>query len=728
LSIPREREERGQRERKKLTLDASNHFQIDKQGTGLNLIDLGAGTQSLLAQLEELNGVEIGGAAGGVGPLTLDEDLFVVAAGDASAALGGASSASRRGGRGGSPSARVLGSGVAARFGGFEDDGGGGEPPLGGGGRAGAQQQLLREETTGAGEGAAAAAAAAAAAGHTLAAGPDDFLDGLGGWGGGEAEPQHPMEEEEVVGGARLAPGSAARAAAAAAAPSVRRVARPAVDAEAAGLLPSSVIRSWIQDAGPTLVPGGRGSSGAGAAAAAASLAGLPPPPPSRRAARGGAARGGVDELRRRLAPRGPFFAASASASAVASSVPLGPWPTPLQVMLVSRMTVPGVADEPPPAGRGRGRKRGRGGGAAAPQSPAADADGAPLDAFAEANAGGENVHDFGFGEFGAAGEGKQMQIQQLGGFGGDGWGGGWRLSPADALLAADAGGEFGTNYGGHEDGGYGDGYDGGGIERMRAALLASAGRDGGAGAALGRSPGSAGLAAAGATPGGGRTSSGDRPSSDADGTRSGDENAGAGEATDRRRRGGGAGGGAPLGALDEEWETQFPAGGSLLEETGGEAGGEQGGPRRGRRAPLATRLPRVEELPAATRAAVEAMRARFSAMVSSGRPPRLSLDAATAGASATGGGGGGGGGGSGRQLSRLDAARLFYQVCACVSTGYVRAAQRAPYGDVLLAPGRAMGNLEGAGGGGGGGGGWRKVASAAAAAAASGRVVSARA
>jgi len=120
-------------------------------------------------------------------------------------------------------------------------------------------------------------------------------------------------------------------------------------------------------------------------------------------------------------------------------------------------------------------------------------------------------------------------------------------------------------------------------------------------------------------------------------------------------------------------------------------------------------------------------MRARFSAMVSSGRPPRLSLDAATAGASATGGGGGGGGGGSGRQLSRLDAARLFYQVCACVSTGYVRAAQRAPYGDVLLAPGRAMGNLEGAGGGGGEGGGGRKVASAAAAAA-SGRVVSARA
>jgi hypothetical protein len=111
--------------------------------------------------------------------------------------------------------------------------------------------------------------------------------------------------------------------------------------------------------------------------------------------------------------------------------------------------------------------------------------------------------------------------------------------------------------------------------------------------------------------------------------------------------------------------------------------------------------------------------------MVSAGRPPPLSLDAATAGASATGGGGGGG---SGRQLSRLDAARLFYQVCACVSTGYVRAAQRAPYGDVLLAPGRAMGNLEGAGGGGGGGGGWRKVASAAAAAAASGRVVSARA
>ena len=618
----------------------------------------------------------------------------------------------------------MLGSGAVARF---RDADGGGELPLFGGGGRGSQQQHGEEEGGGA------AGGAAAAAGDRLPALPDDFANefgyheggfgggGDGGFGGGgeELQQQHLEEEEVVVGGARLAPGSAAQAQAQA--PKLRRVSRPAIDTEAAGLLPSAVIRSWIQDASPTIVPGGRGGAvvpSAGAASTAAAALEALPSAASKRKRAGAAATAcvRVDELRRRLAPQGPLGISSASTGHEQQQLQsLGPWPAPLQAMLLSRMTVPGVADEPPPAAARRSRKRGRAGGEAAPQSPGAA--NAPVDAFAEANAGGENVHDFGFGEFGAGGEMQQHQDEFGGGGfggggGGDGWGGGWRLSPADALVAANAGGEFGTNYGGDDGGGIGGGggdfgggggaYDGG-IERMRAALLASAGRDG---EALGRSPGSAGLATT--TPGGGNkgTSSGDRPSSDADGTRSGDENAGE---VNRRGAGGGGAGGA-LGALDEAWaQTQFPAGGSLLEETQEER-------EKARRTFLATatQLPRVEELPVATRAAVQAMRARFSALASAGRPPRLSLDAAATGASSASGGG------TGRPLGRLDAARLFYQVCACVSAGYVKAAQRAPYGDVLLAPGRAMGNLEVWGGGGGRRGG--------AAAAASGRVVSARA
>ena len=499
--------------------------------------------------------------------------------------------------------------------------------------------------------------------------------------------------EEEVVGVARLAPAKAA--------PSPRRVARPAMDAEAAGLMPSSVIRSWIQDASPTLVPGGRGS--AAAVSLSSSAAGVVSPlSKKKKTTKDSSLR--IDELRLRLAPSGPFCASSSQQQ---RHQLLSPWPGDLQAMLLSRMTVPGVADEPPPVARSRGRKRGR---------DAAAAAAAPFDAFAEANAGGENVHDFGFGEFGAAGGGGFDVLQRpqddLGA--GDGWGGGWRLSPADALVAANAGDEFGTNYGEGGIGRIGGRIADDGIERMRAAFLASAGRGGGGGGgggALGRSPGSAGLAA-GATPGGGKgTSSGDRPSSDADGIRSGDENAN-NEAIRPRGwggGGGGGGGGADLGAVDEDWaQTQFPAGGSLLEETQEE---------KARRASsaTATRLPRVEELPAATRAAVQAMRARFSALVNSGRPPRLSLDAAATGVTESGGGG------NARPPGRLDAARLFYQVCACVSAGYVKAAQRSPYGDVLLAPGRAMGNLEVGGGGGSGGGGGG-------AAAVSGRVVSARA
>ena len=685
------------------------------QGAGLDLIDLGAGTQSLLAQLDELNGFEPGGGGGiarGGGVVNLGEDLFVVAANDASA-FGGASMSrgGGGGGRGTAAAARLLDTAASARFRGFgydADGGGGGELPLGGGG-----EEMEGQQGGGVG------GAGAAAAGDELAAVPEQLLHeldygqqegmdggfGFGGAGGdfeqGQQQQQH-LEEEEVVGGARLAPGSAQPSSLA-----LPRVARPAaIDAEAAGLMPSLVIRSWIQDASPTIVAGGRG----GTKAVEETL--LPSAAPKKKkqktttttaataAAMAAAATRKetclvrVDELRRRLAPRGPFSDAS-----------VGSWPEALQAMLLSRMSVPGVAEEPSAAAARRARKRARDGAGdgTSPQGPAAvnaaAAAAAPVDAFAEANAGGENVHDFGFGAFGAGG-GGEMQGEEFGG--GDGFGGGWRLSPADALVAANAGGEFGTNYGDEEGGlgvrgGYGPADDG--IERMRAALLASAG-GGATTTALGRSPGSAGLAAA--TGGNKATSSGERPSSDADGTRSGDENAN-NEVNNNGRRG-------ALGALDEEWaRTQFPAGGgSLLEET--QEGKEA---RRHGLLATATQQPRVEELPAATRVIVQAMRARFSSLVQAGRAPRLSLDEAATGLSS-----------NGSPLCRLDAARLFYQVCACVSAGYVKAAQRAPYGDVLLAPGRAMGNLEAGGGGVGGGVGGGRRANAAALA----RAVSARA
>ena len=405
-----------------------------KQGGGLGLIDLGAGTQSLLAQLDELNGVGVG--TGAPGPLAGgEEDLFVVAAADASAFGGASTSRGAEGGGGGggrsaaaaaAAAARMLGSGAVARFRGFDADGGGELPLLGGAGGRGSQQQQQQGED---------GAGAAAVAGDRLPAVPDDLMneldyynqgmegfggggdgmmqmDGGGGGGGGEEQKQqHRFPEEEVVGGARLAPGSA---------PKLRRVARPAVDPEAAGLLPSAVIRSWIQDASPTLVPGGRGGAVAAASSSSSSSAAAFESLPSsskrkKTAAAAAAACLRVDELRRRLAPQGPF--AVASASSPFGKQPLGPWPAPLQAMLLSRMTVPGVADEPPPAARGRSRKRGRAGDAAGaavlPQSPGAAAN-APFDAFAEANAGGENVHDFGFGEFGAGGEMEQGQQQQM--------------------------------------------------------------------------------------------------------------------------------------------------------------------------------------------------------------------------------------------------------------------------------------------------------------------------
>ena len=88
-------------------------------------------------------------------------------------------------------------------------------------------------------------------------------------------------------------------------------------------------------------------------------------------------------------------------------------------------------------------------------------------------------------------------------------------------------------------------------------------------------------------------------------------------------------------------------------------------------RAPLTQLAP---DTSSATRAAVSALEARSLALAGAGAPPQLSTLAA---ADAAGG--------------RLHAARLFYQVLACVTGGYVVAHQPQPYRDIVLTPGARM-------------------------------------
>ena len=167
-------------------------------------------------------------------------------------------------------------------------------------------------------------------------------------------------------------------------------------------------------------------------------------------------------------------------------------------------------------------------------------------------------------------------------------------------------------------------------------------------------SPGSS--AGLGAADGQRATSSGTRPSSDDDSSRG-----------DRAADGATCGAGAPRARLpplpeagDQDDGTQFPptaADGSLLVET--------------------QRAPRTQLAPdtsAATRAAVSALEARFLALAAAGALLQLSTLAA---ADAAGG--------------RLHAARLFYQVLACVTGGYVAAHQPQPYGEIVLTPGARM-------------------------------------